>query len=687
VVNSLNQVNDLLQQILLLRPEVTLAVGKDTFVVGTHTLDKKNHLYKQFVQHLRGMGIASIGFSPGITLDELYDFHHFISIQRKGLSSEEIRDSLNKYNLSHINIGFLDYGVFLFEEGKTTKEIPQEELWGIYITGIINGTLKIEELSDQIGEVSLDSFAHLFGMLGKRGIYKTTSQEIVSLCMKKFLEKTLSNQEMSKLLAFINELPPATQEQFISIILETFSKDNLIAVKAFKDISAELVLELFEVIRSNNIDLPENLNNLLKQVMNLQPQAVERQTFGENLVVDDIFLLSDSDMAEVLLKNDTKKALSDTFETSSSHEYQKEISQVIKFDPSEMGSISLPELKREINDDFIEKTLNNVLLEVMSSDFVSETEYLQCIENLKEHAAQFVVTGQYEQVLQIRKLLEMNIEKETFADITSEALQYYSSPEFFTAFIDSLRIMGRQSRDGAWQLCQDYGEMIIPFLMDALINEETQSFRSFLIGLIRQFREVMVTEALHRLNDSRWFVKRNMLYLLNGCNNERIIFCVRPYCEHENPKVSFEAIRCLLSLGDSFALESVKEYLHSGKHREVVRALNLISAYRIKETVPDLVRMLKENGTNEADSSTKIEIIRALGNIADSRSLDAFREILSKKTAPFLKDKLENLKIEIYRTMKKYSYEDIQDIIERGLRSKNEYIRNESSLLIRLRTQ
>ena len=446
-------------------------------------------------------------------------------------------------------------------------------------------------------------------------------------------------------------------------------------------------MELFEAIRSKKIDLPENLINLLDVLLNFKPQAAELRSIGENLLVDDIFLPSDSDMADVLSKLGTKKALSDSFETFSSDQYQKEIDQILEFDPSEMVSISLPDLKREIDDDFIEKTFNNIILEIMSSDIVSQTEYLQFIETLKEQTTQFIVTGQYKQVLRIRQLLQLNAEKETFADITSQALQYYSTPEFFTAFIDSLKIMGRQSRDEAWQLCEDYSEMIIPLLMDALISEETQSFRSLLMSLIRQFGDAMVTEALHRLNDSRWFVKRNMLYLLNGCKNEQIVPYVRPYCRHENPKVSFEAIRCLLSLEDSFGLERIKEYLRSGTQAEIEQAINLLSAYRLKEAVPDLIQMLGENGTNKADLSQKIAIIQALGNIGDLRSLDAFRQILFRKTFFLFKDGLENLEVEIYKTLTNYLYKDVQDIIQKGLKSRNEYIKNESLRLTKMRKQ
>jgi hypothetical protein len=685
VHNSLNRVYSVLQEIFQLRPGITLAVGRETFVIDTHPLDKKNHIFRQFAQHLRRLGIAYMHFSPGLTLDQLYNFQRFISVQRKDLSSDGIRESLSQYDLSNINVGFLDYEAFSFEEGKTSAEITQENLWETYIVGIINGTLRIEEISEELDDIPLDTFTNLLTKLGKHRISKISSKNIVSLYMKKFFQKTLTNREIKKLLASINELPSDLQEQLLSMVIEILSKDILVSDMVFQNISAELIMELFEEIRSRKIDIPENLRNLLEVVLKLEPQAAEQRTIGENLLVDDIFL--PSDMADIQSKSDMKQALSDSFETSVSDEYQKEINHILEFDSSEILSISLPDLKREINDDFIDKTFNHVILEIMSSELISPAEYRQLIQNLKEWTGQFMLTGQYEQILRIRRLLQLNLQKKKFTDITSESLHYYSTSEFITAFIDSLKIMGRQSRDEAWQLCEDYGGMIIPFLIDALMNEETQSFRSLLMSLIRQYGDALVPEALSRLNDSRWFVKRNMLYLLTGCKNEQIIPYVRPYCRHENPKVSLEAIKCLLSLEDRFGLERIHEYLRSGTQAEIEQAISLLSAYRIKDAVPDLVQILRKKVINKTTLSQKIAIIQALGNIGDLSSLDAFREIIFRKKFIFFKSEAENLKLEIYKTLKNYPYKDIEDIIQRGLKSSNEYIRNESLRLTKMRKE
>lgn len=126
VEKSLNRVYDRLQKLFELRPGVTLAVGRDTLIFNDYYLDKKNPAYRQFAQHLRGLNIAYITFSPGLSIDELYEFHRFISRQGRDSSHEDIRETFNDYDLTHIQIGFVEYEAFSFEEGKSAVEIPQE---------------------------------------------------------------------------------------------------------------------------------------------------------------------------------------------------------------------------------------------------------------------------------------------------------------------------------------------------------------------------------------------------------------------------------------------------------------------------------------------------------------------------------------------------------------------------------
>jgi flagellar motor component MotA len=682
VQKSLNRVYEAFKRLFERRPQNTLAVGKDTLIADNYTLDRKNTIYRQLAQDLRRLGIAYITFYQGLTMDDLYKFNFFISSQEGYMSHGDIRQTLSNYGLSHIEVGFIDYEAFSFEEGKTVQEISQEDLWEQYISALLTGTLKVEEIAEEIGKISLEELAKLLRRVSESRIDRGLCRKIIAVYIKKLLQRPLPGEEIKKLLAFMDKLPQDLNEQFSQSAVDVLSEDISMTTKLLQNISADAVIELFKAVGSQKVTIPETLRNLLDKFLRSDERPLEYTVLGGNFLVDDIFLPADS--LDKSPKVNLNEAITDTFDTSMSVEYEEEIKKILESNISEAAAITLRDLKKEIDDDFIQRNLNLIILELMSSNLISEKEYIQFIESLREQSVQFVWTGQYGQVLQTIKLLRLNIEQNRFPGITSEALKYYYGQEFLSAFMDSLKIMGKQSRDEAWQLCENYGEIIIPLLMDMLTREDSPTFRSLLLGLIRQFGDAIVPEALKRLDDTRWFVKRNMIYLLNGCNNKEVIPFVKKYCRHENQKVSFEAIKCLLGMEDPYGIDVIREYLFSHSKELVEQAISLAGAFRIKETVPDLIKMLEEMGTNKANLPQKISVIQALGNIGDSRSLDAFRKIIFSRSL-FFRGLTEKLKEEVYKTLRNYPYNDVEDIIRAGLKSRNDYIKSESLRLSMMR--
>ncbi|MEW6001183.1 MAG: HEAT repeat domain-containing protein [Nitrospirota bacterium] len=665
VEKSLSRAFDLLQKLLELRPEITLAIAKDILIVDDYYLDKKNPVYREFALTLNRMNIAYITFLSGLRKDELYDFHLLISENFKDLSESTFQERFKERNFVHIKAGFIDYGLFSFKDGKTVTP-PYVHLWERYIYKLFTGT-ETGDISDEMCEIPPRILAGLMNRTTTNNNFREESYEkIITTYVRRSSERAFSGGELKKLMAFINELRPELKKQFLSSTVRTISKDIKLTEKALKELSIEEVIRFLDTINEQKLAIPEALKNLLNKLSRLRRDGIETPVFEGSLVVDDISLpsamfdLFDKDISEVFV-NET---------------YQKEIKRLLEYDTSEIIA-EFDELKRECTDDYIDKDFNLIILELLTSDSVSEEEYKHFIATIKEQLEQIIWTGQYRLVLRTLRVLEQNAEENIFPELTSEALQYCYSPGFISKLVDSLRILGRRMREEAVALCDHYGDRIISPLMDALIEEDSQAIRRFLIDLIKHFGDRTIPEAVKRLGDGRWFVKRNMLYILSGCNNSEIIPHVRPYCYHENRKVSLEAIKCLLNAKDSYGVEALRDSLRSDSREIVKQAIALSGAFKVKEVVADLTQMLRKRGVTGTDLNDKISIVRALGDIRDPRALDILRDILSERSILFRKA-LEELKEEIYSTLKNYPYRDIQDLIEAGLKSKNQYIREES---------
>ena len=157
-----------------------------------------------------------------------------------------------------------------------------------------------------------------------------------------------------------------------------------------------------------------------------------------------------------------------------------------------------------------------------------------------------------------------------------------------------------------------------------------------------------------------------MLFILNECDssNEESLQIARAHCNHENPQVSFEAIKYLLKCKDSYGIHALKDYLRSDSKVLQKKAIALSGAFRVEDVVPDLVQLLRKKTITGIDFEDKISVVRALGQIGDPSALDALRNILSTKTFLF-RSSLDKLKKEIYSTLKNYPHDEVKDLLRK----------------------
>jgi HEAT repeat protein len=281
---------------------------------------------------------------------------------------------------------------------------------------------------------------------------------------------------------------------------------------------------------------------------------------------------------------------------------------------------------------------------------------------LKDQIEKFINDGQYKWVVKAFKVLETSAATNGSSDLAAKTITYYHSPQFISLLINSFRKKGRENREEAHLLCEYLDEKIISPLIDALNEEESHYIRSFFVSLIIHFDDKAIPRAIKHLNDNRWFVKRNMLYILYECGNRDLLLKARPYCNHKNPKVSFEAVKCLLKAKDAYAVEILHRYLRSKSRDIVMRAISLSGAFRVKDVVPELIQILKNNTIMCKDINDKLIIIRALCQIGDPDVFEMLRGVLSSNPRMF-KGSFEKLKNEIYGIVKNCSNKEAQDLL------------------------
>jgi hypothetical protein len=668
VERSLNRAFDSLRKLLSMKPEIVLAVARDTLIFDDFAMESRNSAYREFALTLSRMNIVSVAFLQGITKDELYEFHLLLCGNVKDTSGyASLQEALPKF--SNIQIVLVDYGAFSFSEGKEEGPVQEEHLWERYVYGLLDGTLQTEEASGEevsgvVEEVPSENLSAFLNNAITDSIAEGACDRLVNTFMMKTTKRTFSFKGIKKLIELINGLKPELKKEFLSRAVNTLAGDIAATEKTLNELSGDKAKELFKVINEYDIAIPEQLEKLFDKFTKLHQEGIEDRFFNGSLIMDDIVL--SHEISDPLKAEKPGVAAGDEV-------YHEQMRQLLLGEAPAVATEGLRELKRECSEEHIGKDFNETVLEFLLPES-SEDDYGYFVALLKEQVDQFLWTGQYGEVLRIVKVLEANILENRFVEKTAESLRYYRSGEFISKVVDSLRVVGRQMRQEALLLCEYYGEGILPDLFKTLIEEESPTVRRFFLGLIAYFGERAIPEALKRLDDSRWFVTRNMLFIISECGGRGAGERIRPYCNHENPKVGFEAIKCLLKAGDSYGITAIREHLKSEDRERREQAITLSGSFRIHEVVPDLVSLLKKREVSSADFHAKIPVVRALGQMGDPGALETLGEILLAKSFLF-KGAVEKLREEIYATLKNYPIEKLTGIIESGLKSKNEQIR------------
>jgi len=642
VEESLRKGFDFLERLFELRPEISLKIAKDILIIDDYYLEKENPIYKNFVSTLHLKHIAYVTFTSGLTREELYTFQQFLSADEDEETPEKLQDAFKALNLINLRVGFIDYRAFSYKEGKSGEDTEEGHLWERYVKGLIEGTLTAEAQLNAISEIPPEVFSQLVNETATDSMHSADYERVIATYVRKSSERAFTGTDLKKIMLFINRLRPELKKQFLSASFKTFQNNIDSAEKVLDEIPADEAIALLNTINEQKISIPEAIKKLLEKLSMLTPEGFEGRMSGENLIVDDIPL--SHDIAVMLSEDDFTSFVTDA--------YSKEIQALLEFDASSLDHEEFNKLETEWGDETIEKGFNQILLELISTDretLITESNCDYFNNLLKDQIEHFIGTGQYDQVLAIFRTVQSHCTDDTMPLATVAVL----SPEIISLLVDSFRIVGSQNSEDAMLLCGYCGEKIVAPLLEALMKEESRRSRKFLLTLTIHLGTIAVPEAIKHLGDSRWFVKRNMLYILSECGGSEALPHVKPYCYHDNPKVRFQALRYMLKTEEHYGIEVLKNSLHSGEREIVETALTISGAFRVKDIVPDLLTMLKKMAKRGSDFDRKIPIVKALGQIGDPRALDTLNHILTSKSLLY-KRPLQRLKEETSLTLKHY---------------------------------
>lgn len=185
-----------------------------------------------------------------------------------------------------------------------------------------------------------------------------------------------------------------------------------------------------------------------------------------------------------------------------------------------------------------------------------------------------------------------------------------------------------------------------------------------------------IEPLIQRLDDPRWFVVRNIIYILGKIGQEQVIEKLQKAAVHKEAKVRKELIQTLDGMKDPKAKELLKGFLNDPESPLRILAIRSLAKESYAGALEPLEGMIEDPAFESKDLDEKKEIFDALGKIGGERVVPKMRELIMKGgTAWFKKTANEELGLCAVIALKRVGTEGAMAVLQEGQGLSNKAIR------------
>ena len=149
--------------------------------------------------------------------------------------------------------------------------------------------------------------------------------------------------------------------------------------------------------------------------------------------------------------------------------------------------------------------------------------------------------------------------------------------------------------------------------------------------VLAQMGPTVVPVLLGWLDDTRWFVVRNIAYILGRIGDESTFTALVGTLDHAHPRVRLEVIRALPVLGGGAAITPLLQTISDPDptvRREVVK---LLGGLRNDEAVPALRELIARPPASAEDTEIREEAVGALATIGSLFARAALAKVAARR--------------------------------------------------------
>ncbi len=336
------------------------------------------------------------------------------------------------------------------------------------------------------------------------------------------------------------------------------------------------------------------------------------------------------------------------------------------------------EVRREDNLDMVAE-LEGILFDILRIERDAElfSEILAMVDSILES---LLLRGDFRHA---RKLLEFHREMlepatnlpEPLRAQLQNALRQAGNPKRISQLQSILDSAKDETLDDFSSLMSLLGRGVAPPLVDLLGNLEKIKARRFLCDVLVRIGREDVDNITSRLNDHRWYLVRNLIYILGNIGDKRVIKDLARFARHDSFQVRRAVFHALNGMGDPEADQLLLQFVSDSDYSNRMSAIKSLGRKKVRGALALLLKMLDSKDFQTKQLGEKKEIIEAIGSTGGESVVPKLRKLLQVNWSLFKDVKAEETACCAAEALQKIGSLSASVALREGSRSKNKTIR------------
>lgn len=134
-----------------------------------------------------------------------------------------------------------------------------------------------------------------------------------------------------------------------------------------------------------------------------------------------------------------------------------------------------------------------------------------------------------------------------------------------------------------------------------------------------------------KVNDKRWYIVRNIAYILGRLGKAKGIEYLKRTLKHEEPRVRLESIKSLMLISGDQAKDLLISAISDNNNQVRIQAVRGLASLNHKKAVQPLIEFIGQEGFKKIEVAEKKEFFEALGKLGANEVVPFLKNIYTKR--------------------------------------------------------